>query len=533
MPEAGEGTIRADRWRTILFVGISLSIGWGIRGNFGHEWGAALPGALAAMAVALLSQREDWRRRIAYFALFGAIGWYFGGSMAYMILIAFTHSGDSPSVLYGFACLFVVGLLWAAIGGGLTALPAFLSRERLEQFCIPFGTIFLAWWLEAFLENRFIDTIPAFSKHSPLDWFDSNWISALLAILVVLVRAGIRRRIDWAERLILVLSAGWWAGFLLLTVLLHLYMIPGRSGNWSGSLGMTIAFWIFLRRHNLNGVLLASLITGIIGGLGFAGATLLKLIELKSGAATNWHSILEQTYGLFNGIGLAIAFHQFRFSAPNFTDDPPANRRAEAFAVCFVLIALPYFNIGKEVNDWIKAKTIPPILHSISTHAWFDLFFAMGVCTFLLLLREHMRRPLPIVPASWLGKGQLLYLALLWCMVIGNFTKAVVAFAPERLVTEGPITLNALLCTLMVLLWARQTPQRTSEPIPELIADSSVGVVPDYGPSIRRTAALGTAVAVLSILLCWGSVRTLYGNTFAGYAGHHIRFGPHATSNHE
>src|SRR5438874_10703390 len=100
-PSAKAG-LPAYRWNTLLFVGLSLSIGWGIRGNFGHEWGASLPGALAAMAVVLMSERQDWQRRIAYFAMFGAIGWFFGGSMAYMVAIAYTHSGDSPSVMYGF-----------------------------------------------------------------------------------------------------------------------------------------------------------------------------------------------------------------------------------------------------------------------------------------------------------------------------------------------------------------------------------------------------------------------------------------------
>src|SRR5258708_7023977 len=118
MEEASiERTVFGIRWRVLLLVGLSLSIGWGIRGNFGHEWGAAIPGALAAMAAVLLSQREDWRRRIAYFAMFGAIGWAFGGSLSYMIVIAYTHSGHSASVFYGFACLFVIGFLWGAVGG--------------------------------------------------------------------------------------------------------------------------------------------------------------------------------------------------------------------------------------------------------------------------------------------------------------------------------------------------------------------------------------------------------------------------------
>src|SRR6185436_14348412 len=114
---------------SILWVGLSLSIGWGIRGNFGHEYGAMIPGALASLAAALLSGREDWQRRGAFFAFFGALGWSFGGTMSYMQVIAYTHSGHSGSVLYGFACLFVIGFLWAAIGGAGTALPAVLDRD--------------------------------------------------------------------------------------------------------------------------------------------------------------------------------------------------------------------------------------------------------------------------------------------------------------------------------------------------------------------------------------------------------------------
>ena len=46
-----------------------MSIGWGIRGQFGHEYGAAMAGALGGMAVALLSGRADWTRRVHYFVL--------------------------------------------------------------------------------------------------------------------------------------------------------------------------------------------------------------------------------------------------------------------------------------------------------------------------------------------------------------------------------------------------------------------------------------------------------------------------------
>jgi hypothetical protein len=118
------------RWTTIALAALSLSIGWGIRGNFGHEYGAMVPGCLTAIVVCLLSGREDWRRRVAYFAFFGALGWGFGGSISYMQVISYTHSGVLSSQLYGFGALFYIGFLWAALGGAGTALPAIADRER-------------------------------------------------------------------------------------------------------------------------------------------------------------------------------------------------------------------------------------------------------------------------------------------------------------------------------------------------------------------------------------------------------------------
>ncbi len=192
-----------------LVTALSLSIGWGIRGNFGHEFGAMIAGALAAMALVLFSGREDWYRRIHYFALFGAIGWSFGGSQSYMQVLAYTHSGDSVSVLYGFACLFVIGFLWAAFGGAGTALPAVLDRERLTGLFAPMTVVFVAWiaedlWLEPWLESR----------GNTLNWFDTDWLGALVAVVAALGWAATRRRVDDGTSLILHMALGWWAGFL-------------------------------------------------------------------------------------------------------------------------------------------------------------------------------------------------------------------------------------------------------------------------------------------------------------------------------
>ena len=94
----------------------------------------------------------------------------------------------------------------------------------------------------------------------------------------------------------------------------------------------------------------------------------------------------------------------------------------------FHLIAVVYVNMVKCVAEWTTERTagggsfrcVPeimkmPFIESVafSARTWFNLaWFFLAVCILLLLL-VHMRRRLSFIPASALGKGQLLYLAFL------------------------------------------------------------------------------------------------------------------------
>src|SRR5208283_5426613 len=104
---------------------------------------AGMAGSLGCLAIAVLSGREDWHRRAAYFAMFGGIGWALGGSMAYMRMEAYTQSADAPTALYGFAGMFLLGFLWSAPGGAGCALPAYLSRENLTEFFYPLSAVII------------------------------------------------------------------------------------------------------------------------------------------------------------------------------------------------------------------------------------------------------------------------------------------------------------------------------------------------------------------------------------------------------
>ncbi|MFT3703713.1 MAG: hypothetical protein QM802_15225 [Agriterribacter sp.] len=216
-------SIPSKKWTTFLLAGISLSIGWGIRGNFGHEYGAGFAGCLAAIAVAILSAREDWRKKTPYFALFGAIGWGFGASMSYMQVIAYTESGHTLTQWYGFTCLFIIGFLWAAIGGIGTALPAVMKKDQIVQLFIPLLFVFGARIILGIIEDPIARMLEAgipfddtATRHkNPLYWFDAYYLPAFSAL------AGIGVYDLWQRRG--ELNRKW----------LPVYMIAGAAAGWT------------------------------------------------------------------------------------------------------------------------------------------------------------------------------------------------------------------------------------------------------------------------------------------------------------
>lgn len=237
-------SLAGPSWRvsTLIIVGLSLSIGWGVRGNFGHEYGAMLPGVLAGLAACLMSGREDWRARAPYFAFFGALGWAFGGSMSYMKVVGYSESGHLPSQVYGFFGLFAGGFLWSAMGGAGASYAAVEDRERLTQLFKPLCCVLAVWAFLYFYWTPFMGLfglrVTGFAErgfyremrqNDPLYWLDTDWVQASAALLAVCAFDLWDRRFGKAWALVVLSAVGAAAGWIAQVVLT-------KAGVWAALL---------------------------------------------------------------------------------------------------------------------------------------------------------------------------------------------------------------------------------------------------------------------------------------------------------
>ena len=106
------------QWISVLIVGLTFGTAWAIRGQFGHEQGAAWAAGIGALALVLVSQRKDWYFKILLIAMSSAVGWGAGGMISYGKVVGYGRSIDFLNASYGLLMLFVIGALFGLLGGG-------------------------------------------------------------------------------------------------------------------------------------------------------------------------------------------------------------------------------------------------------------------------------------------------------------------------------------------------------------------------------------------------------------------------------
>ena len=437
-----------------VLAALAMSLGWGIRGDYGHEAGAMLPGALLALAIVITAGRADWLARAGTLGMLGAFGWAFGGQMSYGIVIGYTAAPTFIDVAYGYGALFLIGALWGGIGAGVLALGLTWRQERLESFVVPLAALGLLWLLldltglTARLEARW-------------SFHDTDWVAATAALAVGALfycRAGASRE---PARLIIALAGGWWSGYALLTQLLGLRMTPPRSDNWAGCVGLFVALALYLWRDRNRAALLLVLYGLLAGGAGFAVGDFVQMLgragwgpigRYEALRQLDYWKWMERLFGLIMGFGIALGVGRLLREGVAPLEPAPPSRRLRGFALVILLVVMPWRNFVTNVRVWIERGQFGEPLLGIGPRGWI-LAIATGLTVVMVVaITRHLDGKLTLTPTDRSGRAQLLFLTLVWLFVLGDFTRVV-----SHLQTKGILSVHvgfwstALIVTILVV----------------------------------------------------------------------------------
>ncbi len=225
----------------LIIVGMTLGTNWAIRGQFGHEQGAAWAGAVGALAIILIANRSDWNNKLFKATMAAAIGWGLGGLMSYGVVVGYGRGTDFVNVYYGLLMLFVIGGLYGFVGGGLFGLVLSDSNQK---------------------------------KVNWITLFSGSVTAAIVCYFFIIM--------EWEWK-----------------------MTPPRSEMWAGCLGVGLFLVWFTRHFDFRSALRVAVFSGLGGGFGFAFGDFLQVMGNVSGISFNFWNVMEYSLGFFGGIGMA------------------------------------------------------------------------------------------------------------------------------------------------------------------------------------------------------------------------------------
>ena len=257
---------------SIVTVGLALGTAWAIRGRFGHEQGAAWAGAIGALCLILVARRRDWHRKAFRIAMAAAFGWGISGVMSYGVVVGYGRGTDFVNVFYGLLMLFVIGILYGFLGGGLFGL--------------------------ALLD----------SKNVRIKWH---------SVVVEMIALGL---LTYG---VLINQLGW-------------FMTPPRSEMWAACLGAAIALAWYLKRNDFSNVMRVAVWSALGAGFGFAFGNFLQVLGNSSGVAFNFWNVMEYSIGFFGGLGMAYGTFTSEWPATDEEVRPNQNLLPIFFVALFI-----------------------------------------------------------------------------------------------------------------------------------------------------------------------------------------------------
>ena len=316
-------------------------LGWGIRGQYGHETGAMIAGVLVGFTLALLfgSGRTSLgsARVVALFAL----GISFGGSMTYGQTIGLTQNavlvGNWAAPRWGLLGLFIKGGLWIGFGGALLGMGLSRQRYRAVELALLLVAMAALLFVGVWAFNRPFD--PA-HRVLPRIYFSADWY--------------------WEPTSELKPRPECWGGLLL-------------------ALAALVAYVQWVRRDRLARNM--ALVAFVAGGIGFAGGQCVQAFHAwnpdlfhagllgQLDPYMNWWNMMEISFGAVFGGLLAggLWLNRSLISREATADDVTVSATWEGVlvAVYVILVGCAEFSNLTYLELFLEFAFVPAILPAI------------------------------------------------------------------------------------------------------------------------------------------------------------------------
>lgn len=279
----------------ILTVSIALSYGWGMRGSLiGSERGAALPGALLGMFLALFSGSELIAEKFYFFAAAGALSMTFGGTQTYGQTLGFIVHRGQPDYdpKKGYIGVALKGGLWHGISGAVLGMM-FSAAGGQYYKPIPLAIfILLIPVMQAVGEKIFNSPYAPKEGKFPKLYFSidrrEEWGGNAITLLGLLIFTLVNKDY-YAFFFSLVGLAGGAAGFSIGMVIYDFMHHPMKNGKYFfGSFNDKLSGWKTME-----------LTFGAVGGIFFA----VYFVATKDTMLKERIDLIEANGGIWNPLG--------------------------------------------------------------------------------------------------------------------------------------------------------------------------------------------------------------------------------------
>ena len=311
---------RARPLTVVVLTAMAGGMGWGIRGQYGHETGAMIAGVLIGLTLVLLIAPHLGSLKAARAVALTAVGISLGGSMTYGQTIGLTQDADLighwPALRWGLLGLFVKGSIWIGFAGAFLGIGLSKDRYRPAEIVRLLLGLTVLFVLGLWLLNSPFD--PA-HKLLPRFYFSADWF--------------------WKPRATL----------------------KPRPECWGGLLAALLGMIVYL--HAVRGDRLARNMAGIgllAGGLGFSIGQCVQAFHAwdpqwvqqslpgNLAAYVNWWNMMETSFGAIAGAVLAggLWFNR-RLIAPREPSEPNAVVLTPAWEFALLAVHLPLLIAGE------------------------------------------------------------------------------------------------------------------------------------------------------------------------------------------